>query len=106
MSDTKNANLFPKNIKVKGLPFMLQGWNNIYKKTDEISDNCPIYRLEEYNLYWIIPIIGVRIFREDGVWKMQRDCDFFPLYGFNKYGFAPQGDPFGYWSNNIYVQPA
>lgn len=64
----------------------------------------PYLYLKSYNLYWTIAIIGVRIFREDGVWKMQRDCDTRPM-SFNKYGLAPQSDPFGYWSDNIYVQP-
>lgn len=95
---------FPQNIRLKGLPFMLQGWNSTYYKTSEESDGCPVYRLDSYSLYRFISIIGVKIFRKNGVWVLQRDSDDSPM-DICKYGASPQGDPFGYWSNGANVQP-
>ena len=99
-----NPGLFPAQIKVSGLPFMLQGWNAKYYKTSDTSDGCPTYRLEPYNLYKMIAIIGVTIKRINGGWVLQRDCDLFPT-SMAKYGANPQGDPFGEWSNGMKVNP-
>lgn len=96
---------FPNKIRVSGLPFMLQGWNNVYIKTGEMSDDCPVYKLDSYTLYGVFPIIGVSIFRRNGIWVMQRECDGYPN-GIHKYGESPQPDPFGYWSDGAYVTPA
>jgi len=95
---------FPNHIRVTGLSFFLQGWNNVYYKTGETSDGCPVYRLDSYKLYWGIPIIGVKIFRDEGVWKLQRECDSYPM-SIKKFGQSPQGDPFGYWSEGAHVVP-
>lgn len=95
---------FPTQIRVSGLPFMLQGWNNTYRSTSMTTDECPIYRLDSYRLYGLIPIIGVTIFRKNGVWMLQRDGDFCPT-DIMKYGAGPQPDPFGYWSGGAYVTP-
>jgi hypothetical protein len=94
---------FPNKIKVSGLPFFLQGWNNIYMKTNQMSEGCPVYELQGYNLYWVMPIIGVIIYRKDGIWQMQRDCDLHPM-GIKKYG-GSQEDPFGYWTSGAIVVP-
>ena len=96
--------LFPRRIKVKGFPLMLCGWNSVYERIEEFSDGCPVYYLESYNFLWAFSIIGVRIFREDGVWKMKRDGDSYCMSSY-KYGSTPQGDPFGFWKDGIYVQP-
>lgn len=96
---------FPNRIRVKGLPFMLQGWNSTYYKTTDTSDGCPVYRLDEYALYWTIQIAAVIIYRENGVWRLRRvDCEW--TGDIKKYGQTPQGDPFGYWSSNMQVLPA
>jgi hypothetical protein len=95
---------FPQQIRVKGLPFMLQGWNAVYTKINEESDGCPVYHLEPYTLYWTIPIIGVRILRKNGIWRMKRDCDNYESE-IGKYGMAPQSDPFGYWTHGSQVLP-
>jgi hypothetical protein len=96
---------FPDEIHITGLPFMLQGWNNTYYKTGEKSDGCPIYHLDTYYLYYFIHIYGVKLYRRDGVWVMQRDHDTEPL-SINKYGEKPQPDPFGYWTYGAQVVPA
>nr|QYA18382.1 hypothetical protein KOM_12_112 [Clandestinovirus] len=103
MFTSSQASTFPNQIRVKGLPFMLQGWNNVYYKTNEISDGKPVYRLNPYTLYYTIPIIGVTIRKVDGVWVLQRDCDDSPLMNLNKYG--GQDDPFGFWSQGMKVEP-
>ena len=46
-----NTNNFPEQIKMSGLPFMWQGWNTKFELTDEICENCPVYRLYPYTLY-------------------------------------------------------
>jgi len=94
---------WPQQIRMSGLPFMLQGWNNVYYKTSDISDGCPVYRLDSYNLYWLISIIGVRIMRIDGVWVIWRNGDYGPI-DIKKYGQSPQPDPFGSWSNGAKVK--
>lgn len=100
----KPTDSWPQQIKMSGLPFMLQGWNNVYYKTGELSDGCPVYRLDSYNLYYFISIIGVRIMRLDGVWVIWRNGDIGPI-DIKKYGSSPQGDPFGHWSNGGSVKP-
>jgi len=45
------------------------GWNNDY-----ILENG-VYRLEPYNLFGFIPIIGVSILKKDGEWRLRRECD-------------------------------
>lgn len=46
-----NINNFPEQIKMSGLPFMWQGWNTKFELSDEICENCPVYRLYPYTLY-------------------------------------------------------
>ena len=96
---------FPERIKVSGLPFMFQGWNNIYYKTSEIADGCPVYSLPSYTLYGFIEIIGVTIYRNNGIWVLQRVCDANPSLEIKKYGAAPQPDPFCFWAKNMTVKP-
>ena len=67
---------WPASVRVLGLPLILQGWNNKYYLSDNISEGCPIYRMDSYNLFGIIPIIGVSLVRKGGLWVLQRDCDF------------------------------
>lgn len=90
---------YPDKIKMTGLPFMLQGWNCVFHRVAGGrvgEDNTPVYRLEEYTLYFLIPIIGVEIRKEGGKWKFFRDCD----YGspsFQKLG--DHSTPIGTWTN-------
>ena len=88
---------------MKGLTFLLQGWNNTYIKTSETKDGCPVYHLASYNLYGLIPIIGVKIYRSNGIWVLHRDGDDLPTE-IKKYGASPQSDPFGQWSNGAKVK--
>ena len=42
---------FPNQIKMSGLPLMWCGFNEVFTKTDSISDGCPIYRMESYKMF-------------------------------------------------------
>jgi hypothetical protein len=82
---------------------MLQGWNSDrYFRTETIRDGCPVYSLESYTLYWTIGIAGVFIFRQNGVWVLQRQ-DYASDIGINKYGETPQPHPMGIWSKGATV---
>jgi hypothetical protein len=74
--------IFPEKIKMSNLPFFFQGWNTVLKKTNEFSDGAPVYRLNGYKLYYIIPIIGITIRRIAGRWYLHRDCDYINLFAF------------------------
>ncbi|CAH6420445.1 Hypothetical protein HVR_LOCUS1194 [uncultured virus] len=102
LTDFQNNQSFPEKIRMSGLPFMLQGWNNVYHKTDEISDGCPVYNLDSYTLYWFFPIIGVKLFRLNETWRLQRDCDFYPTE-IRKYSNEDQKTPMGNWSYGAQV---
>ena len=64
---------YPEAVLVSGFPFMLQGWNGVYQITNEKSDDVPVYRLNSYLLYWLIPIIAVTLRRVDGRWKIKSE---------------------------------
>jgi hypothetical protein len=51
----------PDKIRVSGLPFMLQGWNNVYTKRKRMDGDELVYELHGYMLYWFIHIIGVSV---------------------------------------------
>ena len=57
---------FPKFIYVSELPFMLQGWNGIYKKSDEMRNSSPVYKLKSYTLYFFI---GEKIFKDKDIYQ-------------------------------------
>ena len=75
----------PRRIRVSGLPFMLQGWNTVYDRIDDIGGH-PAYRLRPYTLYRLFPIIGCTIHFSPSrkTWIMERDCD----AGWNDYVMA------------------
>ncbi len=66
---------WPEHIQMSGLPFMLQGWNNIYYKSEEMRNGFPVYCLDSYTLYYTIPIIGVKVFYNCDKWVLQRNGD-------------------------------
>ena len=98
---------YPERVRMSGLPFMLQGWNCVFHKSSrETSDGRPVYRLRSYTLYWLYPIIGVRMLREKGSWHLKRDCDDRVLSDLRKLGGPEEGDddgaggdlPMGHWT--------
>lgn len=70
---------YPTHIKVSGLPFMLQGWNCVFYKSEDVCNGKPVYRLDPYTLYWFIDIIGVSIKYSGGKWQFIRYCDDWPM---------------------------
>lgn len=97
-----NNHNYPDAIIMKGLPFMLQGWNNVYYKSGEYSEGAPVYRMESYILYGFIPIIGVLIFKHKGKWVFQRECDPEPTTEIFKL-IAKSELPFGKWNGSARV---
>ena len=97
---------WPEKIKMNSLPFWtMHGWNKVLSKTSRYSDGCPVYELQSYNLWGLIPIVGISIFREDGIWRLMR-IDNYNLPNTRcifKYGGKPQNDPFGSWSMGGWV---
>lgn len=91
---------FPEKIKLSGLPFVLQGWNNVFRKTSEIIEDAPVYTLDMYVLYGTIEIIGLTIYKNGGMWCARRNTDDYSL--FEKEG-DDQDTPFGKWGLNGYV---
>lgn len=98
MGKEKDDEFFwPIHATMKGLPFMLQGWNNTYVLS--AGNSHPVYQMERYNLYGFIPIIGVSITKIGGTWHVVRDCDGIgwptSLYKLGK----DQNTPFGQWTH-------
>lgn len=99
---TVSVSDFPKSITVSGFPLIQMGWNEVYKRTNNISDGKPTYRLDSYILYgFLVGIIGVTISSIDGVWCFTRDGDQFPIYNKTEKSMFP----FGVWNNGIMVTP-
>lgn len=90
---------YPFVLRVSGLPFMLQGWNNIYVRSDSSCQyESPIYHLQNYTLYNVINIIGVTIKKKDDKWIFYRDCDGedCPFYTNNE-------DLLGQWAHGPFI---
>lgn len=68
--------LLPSEIYVSGMPFMMQGWNGKYKRLTKRAE----FVMQPYILYDTIPIIGTKIFFQNGQWCLQRDGDVSPLF--------------------------
>ena len=94
---------FPQELIVKGFPLYERGWNGLYTKTDEYSDDCPIYKLPSYKFFGKIEIIGLYLYKKNGMWIMRRECDQYPMKSYHKYG-KMQDTPYGYWTRGIYVE--
>lgn len=76
------------------------------KITNTVSDSCPVYRQEPSTLKFLCmkrERYGKTIRRVNGRWELKRDCD--GRVEWFKYGCTPQTDPFGYWSDGLYVTP-
>ena len=89
--------IYPNKIKISGLPSTLQGWNTTFYKTQEVSEGCPVYKLDPYILYFFVPIIGVTIYRLNGQWTMKRESDSFPM-NIIKISNQDQSSPIGEWT--------
>lgn len=72
MNEDNFENL-PEYVLVQGLPFMLQGWNNVFYRSQERADGVPIYKLQSYWLYGWIDIASARLLRIGGVWVLRKN---------------------------------
>ncbi len=95
---------FPEYIQVSGFTFFMHGWNRKYYKSSRESDGCPVYLLDPYMLYWVIPIIGMMVYRENGIWRLKMIEDCLAPYR-KKSEDIPQSDPFGEYTGGITVSP-
>jgi hypothetical protein len=93
-----------EKIYLSGLPFTLQGWNNVYTK-NETNNNT--YHLAPYTLYYLFPILGTTISKINGRWELTRDCDYrysndatMDIYKLGK----DQDTPFGDWTYGVKVK--
>ena len=81
------VNDWPEQIKVAGLPFLLQGWNTTFTRADLLreiflselptlttveSDGAPTYVADSYWLYNLFPIAPAEIIRIGGIWHLRR----------------------------------
>jgi hypothetical protein len=102
--------IFPDKIKMSGFPYNedFDDWNRPFHKTDRMSDDCPIYRIEPYTVKLFRKTLpttkGAEIYRKDGIWVLLSD-GYGKVSRFMKYGTAPQADPFGNWSYGKSVSP-
>lgn len=94
------------SIRMSGLPLMFSGWNNVFKRVEgEDSEGCPVYHLDEYALYFIIPILAVTIKKKDGKWIFYRDCDTDNFAFMKKVAGQSEETPFGEWTYGGCVTP-
>jgi len=66
---------YPYSIRLRYLPFWLQGWNSLLTITSEVSDGAPVYEMRPYVYLFYFRIIGIKIKRVNGKWGLTRDCD-------------------------------
>lgn len=90
------ADKYPRALRVSGLPFMVQGWNGTYIRTGNERNGAPEYALYSYDLYLLIPIIGVTIYKNaEGFWMAHRHCDSPSTVAFCKSGVDSKDSPCG-----------
>ena|SRR5438874_2305723 len=101
--------IYPDKIRMSGLPFGLQGWNTELVRTDEESDDCPVYYLSPYLLYWLYPVTGGKMMRIKGRWVFRTDEDLEGKYTMKKnVSFLcdeyKDPYPYGQWSHGGQVE--
>lgn len=100
---------WPDEIQMSGLPWMLSGYNTKLVKSNRTFEECPEYVLAPYNMYYIIPIIGLRIAKSNGQWIARHYDPDVARYGEGYYVLAKrqhqsQDTPFGEWTDGGRVQ--
>jgi hypothetical protein len=96
-ADSEITTEYPDEIRFRGLPFLLQGWNTIFKKSPQTVEGAPVYRLEDYVLYGAIHIAPAIIYKRSGIWRMERN-DPWIINNFTVTSMsAPSDSPIGEW---------
>lgn len=122
-----------KEVKVSGFSFVSQGWNSRYTRYDRntipnqneaiidilLDEADHYYYLKPYNMWGLIGIVGVFIFKYDKVWKMLKEVDTNRILNHRKgkggfidnpfvaYKLGEQTNPVGEWKvyfQNVLVQ--
>lgn len=97
MNTSRSDNLisiWPSKIQVTGLPWKYFGWNTEFIKTEDFSEDCPIYYLKPYKFLRLFSIPGVKILKSFGMWVFWTDCSLLPL-NITKVG---DSSPCGIWN--------
>jgi hypothetical protein len=94
---------WPDTIYMSGLPYNLSGYNTSFVKSNKLVNERPTYILKPYKMYFVVPIMGVRIYMAGKKWHMEyledQSIEGNVLY---KRG-TNQDTPFGEWSNGGYL---
>ncbi len=93
---------YPDKAYMYGMPMCLWGWNGEYYKTKDVIEDSPVYKRDSYTMLWIIPIIGVTIYKSQGRWVLIRECDFDLDWSLCKK--EDQETPFGSWSYGAFFR--
>lgn len=64
---------YPRQVYVKGLPLLFSGWNGVYEKTDEISEDAPVYYRKPHRMFFALQIIGIKLKKYYGQWVFHPD---------------------------------
>ena len=92
----------PLRVRLRGLPWYYSGWNAMFYKTDDMSEDCPVYRMDSYAYLPFLYIKGVKIWKRNGKWIMTPDGQRWD----NELGIQSHHDgytPLGEWVYNNYV---
>ena len=67
---------WPSKITMTGLPRSLAGWNTTFTRINEYKEDCPVYKLEAYNYYYLFwQIKAAYIAKIGGQWKLVEDLN-------------------------------
>lgn len=93
---------YPERIRVSGWNLTMMGFNNWYYRTNEIRNGAPVYRMESYNLFYLIPIFAAEISKHnDFMSSWCHDSEgTYPIFLRNP---TEKGLPFGNYYNGIRV---
>ncbi len=57
---------YPSHLRIRGLPFLWQGWNTLLEDTGEYYENKPIYVLQAYRLYGFFEVPEIFLIHKKG----------------------------------------
>ena len=89
----------PDTAHVRGMSFFKQGWNTELKLRTH-GGGAITYQLDDYILYWFIPIAPLTICKQGGRWVMLKDAETVIC---EKLSNLSQETPFGEWTMGVSV---
>jgi hypothetical protein len=97
---------YPDKIRVKGLPFIFTGWNNIFVRTNELINGYPIYYLKSSTILKIYSTKIIFVKNFNGRWYIFRDEEYICLE--NNADIVSilscSDELFGKWSNGVVLE--